>query len=154
LFQQIYRIEIFAMKKIIALLLIGIAISACSDSKINNRNPYIPNYSFSVEINMNLPLYSDLQYTGNGKLITLNGAGANGIIVFNAGAGSFRAYDASCPNQYASSCSRLVVEGINAVCPCDDVMYSLFTGLADADVEYPMKPYRVQVTGNIIRVYN
>jgi nitrite reductase/ring-hydroxylating ferredoxin subunit len=47
-----------------------------------------------------------------------------------------------------------VVEGINAVCPCDDVRYSLFTGLAEADVEYPMKPYRVQVTGNVIRVYN
>jgi Ferredoxin subunits of nitrite reductase and ring-hydroxylating dioxygenases len=142
------------MKKIIALLFISIAIAACSDSNFNNRNPYIPNYSFSVEINTNLPLYSDLQYTGNGKLITLNGAGANGIIVFNAGSGNFRAYDASCPNQYPSSCSRLEVEGINAVCPCDDVAYSLFTGLADADVEYPMKPYRVEVNGNVIRVYN
>ncbi len=142
------------MKKIIALLFISILFLGCSDDNFNNNNPYIPNYNFNVEINLNLPLYSDLQYTGNGMLITLNGAGANGIIVFNAGSDSYKAFDASCPNQYSSSCSQLEVDGISAVCPCDDVAYSLFTGLADADVEYPLKPYRVEVNGNIIRVYN
>lgn len=142
------------MKKIIALLFMSILFLGCSDDNFNNNNPYIPNYNFNVEININLPLYSNLQYTGNGMLITLNGAGANGIIVFNAGSGNYRAFDASCPNQYSSSCSQLEVDGINAVCPCDDVAYSLFTGLADADIEYPLKPYRVEVNGSILRVYN
>lgn len=141
------------MKKIIALLFISILFLGCSDD-FNNDNPYITNSSFSVEINLNLPLYSDLQYTGNGMLITINGAGSTGIIVFNAGSDSYKAYDASCPNQYSSSCTQLEVDGINAVCPCDDVAYSLFTGLADADVEYPLKAYRVEVNGSTIRVYN
>lgn len=144
------------MKKIIALIIITIAISSCSDDKINYRNPYIPNYNFSIELNLDLPLYSDLKYTANGMLITLNGAGANGVIVFNAGSGNYKAFDASCPNQYASSCSRMEVDGIAAVCPCDDIEYSLFTGLpmGNTEVEYPMKPYRVEVNGSILRIYN
>lgn len=146
--------EIFKMKKIIALLFIVISILGCSSDNFNNKNPFIPNYSFNFEINTSFPLYSDLQYTGNAMLITLNGAGANGVILFNAGAGNFKAYDASCPNQNFSSCSQLEADGINAVCPCDDVSYSLFTGLPNADVQYPLKPYRVEVNGNLVRVYN
>jgi len=129
------------------------ASSCSSDNNIGRNNPYIPNYSFSIDINMNLPMYNSLQYPSNGMVITTNGAGANGIIIFNAGSG-YRAYDANCPNQYISSCSRLVVDGIKAVCPCDELEYSLFTGLPMAKGEYPMKPYRIEQIGNMLRVYN
>jgi nitrite reductase/ring-hydroxylating ferredoxin subunit len=134
-------------------LFVLIASSCSSDNNAGRNNPYIPNYPFSITIDLNLPMYNSLNYPSNGMVITTNAVGANGIIVFNAGSG-FRAYEANCPNQYISSCSRLVVEGIKAVCPCDELEYSLFTGLPMTEGEYPMKPYRIQQNGSSLTIFN
>jgi hypothetical protein len=40
---------------------------------------FVPNYTFTVDINMNLPAYSNLQYASNA--IYYPGVGARGIIV-------------------------------------------------------------------------
>jgi hypothetical protein len=42
-------------------------------------------------------------------------------------------------------------KGINVVCACDDAD-SLFTG--QGGKQYPLKQYRVEVNGNILRVYS
>ena len=122
----------------------------CDSQNFNNNNPYIPNYAFSLEINTDLPAFNNLKYASNGKLIP--NYGARGVIVFNSGSG-FMAFDAACPNQAISSCSTMNVSGINAVCSCDGSKYNLFTGQSPGQ-QYPMKPYRVEVNGTIIRVYN
>ena len=103
---------------------------------------------------MSLALYTPLQFPANPVRINQAGIGINGIIVMNTGSG-YTAFEASCPNQPLTSCSGLTIDGINAVCNCDQVSYSLFTGLSSADVQYPLKPYRVQViSDSVIRVYN
>jgi nitrite reductase/ring-hydroxylating ferredoxin subunit len=43
---------------------------------------------------------------------------------------------------------------INVVCSCDNNEYSLFTGLSQGGSQYPLKQYRVEVNGTILRVYN
>jgi nitrite reductase/ring-hydroxylating ferredoxin subunit len=143
-------------KKILSVIIITLFIISsiqCDQNGFNNNNPFLPNYNFSFDIDTNLPSYVDLQFTGNSELITFPGAGVGGVVIFNSGSG-YRAYDAACPNQVFSSCSLLTLNGIFATCPCDDVNYNLFTGLAEAEVQFPMKPYRVEVNGSIIRVYN
>lgn len=137
------------MKKILFIVLL-FAIAACEKSNFNNNNPYIPNYSFSIVINMDLPEYSNLKFPSNGKLI-LNG-GAKGVIVFNTGSG-YVAYDAACPNQAFTACPAMTVSGINAICSCDNAKYNLFTGQAPG-LQYPMKPYQAESNGNSIRVFN
>lgn len=142
------------MRKYLLLLFAVALLSSCSNDDYNNNNKYLPNYGFSINIDMNLPLYTQLQYTSSPVYIGQAGIGIRGIIVMNTG-GGFVAYEASCPNQELSSCSTLEINGINAVCPCDEVEYNLFTGLANADVQYPLKPYRVEIISeNVIRVYN
>lgn len=121
----------------------------CSDSNFNNTNPYIPNYTFTVDINMNLPAYSNLQYHSNA--IYYSSVGSKGIYIFNTGSG-YNAFDAACPNQVISSCSTMTLKGINVLCSCDGNEYSLFTG--QGGLEYPLKQYRVEVNGNVLRVYN
>ena len=138
------------MKKLLSLTFALLVFMACDDSGFNNRNPFIPNYSFSETINMTLPSYQVLTYPGNA--IYYPGGGARGLIVFNTGSG-YRAYDAACPNQAMAPCSTLQLNGIEAVCPCDEVAYNLYTGQAP-EQEYPMKPYRVSVQGNVLRVFN
>ena len=124
----------------------------CDKENFSNNNPYLPNYSFSVDINTNLPTYSSLKFTGNAiKIYPPNGP-SRGVIVFNTG-GAFLAYDAACPNQVLSSCSTLELNGIMAKCPCDDAEYNLFTGQSPG-LQYPLKQYRVEVSGTLITIYN
>jgi nitrite reductase/ring-hydroxylating ferredoxin subunit len=145
---RIFNYKTPIMKKLLFLLLVPFLFNCNSDSP-NNNNPYIPNYGFSTVIDLSLPTNSNLNFAGNGKIIQ---GGARGVIVFNTGSG-FTAFDAACPNQALSACSTMTVSGINAVCACDNAKYSLFTGQSPGQ-QYPMKPYRVEVNGNTIRVYN
>lgn len=141
--------EFIAMKKQL-LLLIFLPLISCESDSFNNKNPYIPNYGFSFTINMSLPSYSQLLYPSNA--IYYPSEGARGIIIFNTGSG-YNAFDAACPNQDMTSCSTMTIEGINAICGCDDASYSLFTGQSPG-MEYPMKQYRVQVSGTVLTIYN
>ena len=137
------------MKKYFFLLLAFPMLFGCSTDKVNNNNPYLPNYTFTIDINMNLPAYSNLLYVSNG--VYYPGQGVRGIIIFNTGSG-YNAFDAACPNQALGTCSTMTIKGINAVCPCDSKEYSLFTG--QGGLKYPLKQYRVEVNGNLLRVYN
>lgn len=135
------------------ILVLFISLTSCESDSVRERNPFVPNYPFSVTINMELPMYSQLMYPSNAILVTIGGVGANGIIIFNAG-GNYRVYEANCPNQYISNCSRLEIEGIKAVCPCDELEYSLFTGVPSGEGQYTLIPYRVEQHGNTLRISN
>ena len=137
------------MKKSVLLSVLFLVFFSCSYSGPVNTNPFIPNYSFTVDINMNLPLYSNLQYPSNA--VYYAGKGVKGLIIFNTGSG-YNVFDAACPNQNLSSCSTLTINGIEAVCPCDGKTYSLFSG--QGSLQYPMKQYRVDVNGNVLHIYN
>lgn len=140
------------MKKYFFLLSI-LFLLGCDKETFQNNNPYLPNYPVNLNINLSLPQYSILQFPGNALYIDSSGQGILGIIVFNTGNG-YVAYDAACPNQALSSCSTMTLSGIDAICPCDDTRYSLFSGQAQG-MEYPMKRYRVEQLDAIsLRVYN
>ncbi|HSD15173.1 MAG TPA: hypothetical protein VLB74_11030 [Flavobacterium sp.] len=141
------------MKRSIFLIIVtAVFIISCNkdENTINNNNPYLPNYPVNVQINMSFPAYSNLQYPSNSAYV--GGYGVRGIIIFNTGSGYY-AFDAACPNQALSSCSTMTIDGINAVCACDEKEYNLFTGLANG-AQYPMKQYRTSVSGSVINVYN
>ena len=140
------------MKKTLLLIAFSVLLFGCSKDKFNNNNPYLPNYAFSIDLNTTLPSYSNLKFTGNAvKAYPTNGP-SRGIIVFNTGS-TYNAFDGACPNQALSSCSTLTVSGSNANCPCGSENYNLFTGQS-AGKEYPLKQYRVEVNGDVVRVYN
>ena len=136
------------------LIIIVILTLSCHKDKVVNDNPYLPNYSFSVVVNTSLPSYSNLQFPSNPVLITNAGAGIKGIIMMKVGTDDYRAFEASCPNQYPNDCSLMTINGINAKCPCDSKEYSLYTGVAVSGGQYPLKPYRIEISGANLRVYN
>jgi nitrite reductase/ring-hydroxylating ferredoxin subunit len=137
------------MKKSVWIFILFSAFISCSDNGPVNTNPFIPNYTFTVDINMNLPSYSKLLYPSNA--VYYAGKGLKGLIIFNTGSG-YNAFDAACPNQTPSTCSPMTIDGIDAVCSCDNKTYSLFSG--QGSLQYPMKQYRVEVNGNVLRIYN
>ena len=138
------------MKKYAALFLTIPLLFSCSDSGIRSNNPYLPNYSVLIDLNLNLPQYSNLKFTSNAVFIT--GKGIRGVVVFNSGSG-YNAFDAACPNQTLAACSTMTLKGINLLCSCDNEEYNLFSGQSTGK-QYPLKQYRVQVNGDVLRVYN
>lgn len=137
------------MKKIWLIIVFVSVLFSCSDNNKSNKNPNIPSYSINLSVDMNLPAYSNLKFPSNAVIIP--NYGAKGVIIFNAGS-SYNAFDAACPNQAITACTAMTIDGINAVCSCDKSSYSLFTGLGGK--EYPLKQYRVEVIGTVIRIYN
>ncbi len=143
------------MKKFIFLFSILIFTLSCSKDSDTNRNPYLPTYRFnSSVINLNLGTYTSLRFPGNAISYYEVGVGIRDkVFIINTGSGYY-AFDACCPNQELSDCSTMTLDGIKAVCPCDDAEYSLYSGQAEGQ-QYPMLQYRVEVLSDTsIRVYN
>tara|TARA_B100000886_G_C20420366_1_gene491287 strand:+ start:1391 stop:1846 length:456 start_codon:yes stop_codon:yes gene_type:complete len=116
------------IKKIIVICLLQLSflsVNNCSENLID-RNPYLVDIRFQRELNLSLPLYSNLNYIGGSLLI--DDVGINGIILFNLNGSSFLAWEATCPNHLPESCSKLGIEGVLAVCNCESFQYSLATG--------------------------
>lgn len=135
-----------------SLLFLFFSLLGCNKESINNDNPYLANYRFSVDINIALPTYSQVQFAGNSVKVNVNGAGNRGLILFNNGS-TILAYDGACPNQELSSCSTLSISDNTATCPCDNAEYNLFNGQSPGKT-YPLKPYRTQVNGNVVNISN
>ena len=140
------------MKKFFFIVFIFTLFTNCDKSENNNQNQFIPNQGFSIQINTNLPSYSQLQFASNAVYVNQANAGVRGIIIFNTGSG-YKAFDGACPNQDLSACSTLTVSGINATCPCDNAVYSLFTGLSPGK-QFPLKEYRTELNGTVITISN
>ena len=150
------------MKKYAALFLMITLFFSCSDSGIRSNNPYLPNYSVLIDLNLNTPAYSDLKFVSNAVIIPIK-IGVGGIVVFNSGF-SYSAFDLACPNQVLSSCSTmnfkkldpndpLKIDKTTLVCPCGNEEYSLFSGQSPGK-QYPLKQYRVEDKGTVLRIYN
>ena len=150
------------MRKIILLLTLLSFFFSCDDNGFNNKNPYLPNYTFTIDVNMDLPTYSNLLTPINAIYYPNQGIG-RGLFIFYTGSG-YNAFDAACPNQALSSCSTmsfkkldpvdpLKIDKTTVVCSCDGAEYSLFSGQS-SEKQYPLKQYRVEVRGNVLRVYN
>ena len=147
------------IKKIIFICLIQLGfllVYNCSERPID-RNPYLVDIRFQREFNLSLPLYSNLNYVGGSLLI--EDAGINGIILFNLNGSSFLAWEATCPNHLPSSCSKLGIEGVIAVCDCESFQYSLATGQLlnpseELSLPQPLLFYQVQNYDGILNVTN
>ncbi|MGY8946369.1 MAG: hypothetical protein ACKVJS_04865, partial [Flavobacteriales bacterium] len=100
------------------------------------------------------PQYDNLKYSGGS--IYLQSGGIKGLLLFNIN-DQIMAWEASCPNQYPSSCSKMTINGVQSVCSCEDFKYSLATGqiLSNSEKEsYPMKLYYSEKNGNSVRISN
>lgn len=115
----------------------------------------LPNYSFDTgnAINTSLPLYGGLEFAGNSLYVS--GYSVRGFYLYNSGS-SIVAFEASDPAHGPNSCSRMTLSGIELTCQCDDGnKYQLLTGQQTfGTTGNCLKAYRVEISGNIIRVFN
>lgn len=99
------------------------------ESDPTNRNPFLQEVQFRFELNLNLPLYNNLNTIGNPVYIGNIGVGTRGAFVMKSSIGEeFVAWEASCPNHAPNNCSTMTINGQNVTCTCEDFEYSLFNG--------------------------
>lgn len=146
------------MKLRLVLLLTLLCLACDSDSP--NRNPFLQEVRFTFDLNLNLPLYTNLNNIGNPVFVDNAGVGIRGAFVMRIGSGNqFVAWEANCPNQAPNTCSTMILEGQNVRCPCDDFEYNLFFGQLlnapnDGTRVFNLKPYRAVLTGNTVIISN
>ncbi|EAS20782.1 hypothetical protein BBFL7_01672 [Flavobacteria bacterium BBFL7] len=153
-----YTFEVFKrnliMRKAFIISVLFIALSCASDDDARN-NPFLVDLAFQVELNTNLPQYSTLNFPGNSVIV--NSGGLRGFVIYHPGNSQYFAYELSDPNHSPNECSKMTVSGITASCPCtdDNNEYSIFNGQpTQGGGQYGLKAYRVERSGNIIRVFN
>ena len=124
-------------------------LGACSKSDPIERCNYLANNAIvDHTVILNLPQFSQLQYTGNS--VYISNEGIAGVYLSKVGNNNYRAFDAADPAHPATSCSMLINTNGIGKCGCTDQnQYSLLTGQAvNSDVRCLLKEYRVESIGN------
>ncbi len=123
--------------------------------KNSNQNP-VPNLSFDVTINIDLPSYSNL--VGVGGYAYVNG-GSRGIIVYRKATDLFVAFDRHSPKDPNGTCPQPLVPDANNFLQLDDTCsgakFSLYDGSAISGSEYGLRQYQTSWNGtNMLRIFN
>lgn len=142
------------LRMVVTLVLAAVVLTACDNDDRNPNNPYLVSPMINLQLNLNLPEYSPLNFPGNSIIITSQGI--RGIVIYNIDNSMYAAFELSDPNHIPNDCSRMDVEGIEATCLCDDGnRYNIITGqhFTQPDM-YPMQRYRANREGNVIFVTN
>lgn len=129
-------------------------LTACSKNDPVNRCNFLLDVGVNATVNLNLPQYSQLQFTST--TVYIPNQGNAGVYLSRTG-DQFRAFDAADPNHpFNPQCSLLVNEGGIGTCGCADANeYSLATGLPISEnVACTMKEYRVESSGNTLLITN
>ena len=143
------------MKKVLVIVMILLTFSCSKDENRNDNNPNLINPLVSLNLNLNLPQYNALNFAGNS--IIINQQGIKGIVVYNVNNEIYTAFELSDPNHLPSECSRMMIDGIVAKCPCqsDDNEYNIVTGKHRSQPNfYPMQQYFTERTGDNLRINN
>jgi hypothetical protein len=137
----------------ILILIMLLILTNCKKS--SNKNP-IPNISFDISINIDLPSYYPL--AGVGGWVCIDG-GAKGIIIYRKSTDIFVAFDRQSPKDIDGSCSQpLTPDSVNFLQLndfCSDAKFSMYDGAAISNSEFGLRQYQTSWNGiNTLRIYN
>jgi Rieske Fe-S protein len=140
--------------------LLLVSFSCAKDGQTSNPIPYV---AVSATLNMDNPLYNDLNRQGGSD--TLDNIGYKGIIVVHDFSDNFWAYDRACPFHINSSCGKVTMGSLKLICghysngttfhPCCDSQYSLDGGnVQHGPTTFPLRRYSVAQNGQILTITN
>ncbi len=144
------------MNKIVLIIVVLLTTISCDSDDSRTSNPNLIPPSFNIEVNLDLPQFNSLKFPGNSEIITTQGVGVKGIVIYNVDNTQYTAFELSDPNIAVSSCSALEINGLNAESNCgNDNVYNIVTGQqTEGEGGYPLLRYRINRQGNILFVSN
>ncbi len=128
--------------------------SSCSER--DQTVSCFPDSSISVQLNLSLPSYYELQNVGGWVYINEVGSGTRGLIVVRVSSG-FKVYDRNAPHICPDTDTTLEVKnGTSVYCPKDDAEWILITGqpTAVANVSPKTYSYTFDSNSNVLSIYN
>jgi hypothetical protein len=157
-FDRISLIRKNIMKKlVIVIFLLGLltGYSSCGNKVVESP---IPNVSFDITLNLNLPLYTELLHPMGG-IVYVDNVGSKGIAILRISQDQFVVYDRHCSYNVDEGC-RVFIDPENiaslkdSLC-CSSSFNMLNNGLPDSGpASLSLKPYNYTFNGSNLRVYN
>ena len=151
------KVNILRRCWIFQVLILTILTMACTEE--DGQKSCNPEYVVSASININLPLYSELESRG-WTYVGGEGTGTKGIIVVKLTNGSYKAYDRNAPHICPTPNSQLeVIDDTKMYCPEDGAEWILLTGgpIENEEGFAPNRTPRVYAavrTGSVINIFN
>ena len=131
-----------------------ILISLLFLSNCNTKEDYIQEVYVNINIDLNLPEYSDLQVSGNALFIE---GGVEGIIIYHGVGKDYKVYDRNCSYEPSLSCSYIdsVNSGI-AYCGCCSSAFLLSNNASvlNSPALLPLKIYHWTLSGSQMHISN
>ncbi|MGS0747791.1 hypothetical protein [Halpernia sp. GG3] len=147
-------------KTSLVLILITLIFSALLiTNSCGNRQDTVscfPNSPISVNLNLSLPAYQNLQNVGGYIYVNEQSSGTRGLIVVRT-TNSFKVYDRNAPHICPGSNTTLEVkDNIKVICPSDGAEWILITGEPINISKVPPKTYPVNYDSstNILSIFN
>lgn len=123
-------------------------------STCNTKDDYIQEVYVNININLNLPEFSDLQVSGNSIFIE---GGVEGIIIYHGVGNDYKVYDRNCSYEPSLSCSQIdsVDAGI-AYCGCCTSAFLLSNdaSVLNSPALLPLKKYYWTLIGSQMHISN
>jgi|TARA_B110000459_G_scaffold65465_1_gene73501 hypothetical protein len=123
-------------------------------STCNTKDDYIQEVYVNINIDLNLPEYSDLQVSGNSIFIE---GGVEGIIIYHGIGNDYKVYDRNCSYEPSLSCSKIdsVDAGI-AYCGCCTSAFLLSNdaSVLNSPALLPLKKYYWTFSGSQMHISN
>ena len=137
------------MKSVLYILSALFFLSTC-----NTKDDYIQEVYVNINIDLNLPEFSDLQVSGNSIFIE---GGVEGIIIYHGVGNDYKVYDRNCSYEPSLSCSQIdsVDAGI-AYCGCCTSAFLLSNNASvlNSPALLPLKKYYWTLTGSQMHISN
>ena len=141
--------KIAVMKSALYILIALFFFSTC-----NTKDDYIQEVYVNINIDLNLPEYSDLQVSGNSIFIE---GGVEGIIIYHGIGNDYKVYDRNCSYEPSLSCSQIdsVDAGI-AYCGCCTSAFLLSNdaSVLNSPALLPLKKYYWTFSGSQMHISN
>ena len=123
-------------------------------SNCNTKDDYIQEVYVNINIDLNLPEYSDLQVSGNSIFIE---GGVEGIIIYHGVGNDYKVYDRNCSYEPSLSCSQIdsVDAGI-AYCGCCTSAFLLSNdaSVLNSPALLPLTKYYSTLSGSQMHISN
>ena len=135
-------------------LALSILIALFFFSTCNTKDDYIQEVYVNINIDLNLPEYSELQVSGNSIFIE---GGVEGIIIYHGVSDDYKVYDRNCSYEPSLSCSKIdsVDAGI-AYCGCCTSAFLLSNdaSVLNSPALLPLKKYYWTLSGSQMHISN
>ena len=137
------------MKSLLYILIIPLIFLTC-----NTKDDYIQDIYVNINVDLNLPEYSDLQASGSSIFIE---GGVEGIIIYHGVGNHYKVFDRNCSYEPSLSCSKIdtVNAGI-AYCGCCSSAFLLSNeaSVINSPALLPLKAYNFNYNDPILRIFN